>query len=204
MSFSKVLVALALVVGGPLAAAYADDLNPPPWRGQPGSTFGTWEFSTSDPNPLPEPGSVYPWGPPSTVVTPGLLQTWLPDWNGRFGVWPLSGEIVVEIPNQPLPNPYKVVWIQLTWTEQAPNVFPTVSETRFNIPAGLVNRMPLLNGWFHDTYSIYIEPNPDWERILISGAVNVDEMVIDTICVPEPMTLGLLALGGLALIRRKG
>ena len=37
----------------------------------------------------------------------------------------------------------------------------------------------------------------------IGGDVFVDQLVVDTICIPEPATMSLLALGGLALLRRK-
>ena len=48
-----------------------------------------------------------------------------------------------------------------------------------------------------------IEPNPAFEIVRIDGAVMVDEIVIDTICIPEPASLALLGLGGLALMRRR-
>jgi len=183
--------------------ALADDLNPPPWRNGPGTTFGKWEFSDNDANPLPDVGN-YPWGLPSTTITPGLLQEWMPEWEGRFGVWPLSGDIVTDIPNQPLPLPFKDIWIQLTWAQQAPNTWPAVSELRFGVPATLLQEVPAGGVWFHSTYLIHLEPNPDWESILITGAVNVDEMVIDTRCFPEPTTLCLLAVGAIGLLRRRG
>lgn len=181
--------------------SFGDDLYPPSWRGQPGSTFGEWEFSTPDPNPLPDLGH-YPWGPPTTQVTPGFLQSWVPSLNGRQGAWPLSGEIYVTIPNQPALNPYKDIQVQLTWTEQQPGNRPAVTETRFNVGSTLIHEIPLPGGWMHSTYLIHLEPNPDWERILISGGITVDEMVIDTICAPEPMTAGLLIVGAMLLRRR--
>lgn len=51
----------------------------------------------------------------------------------------------------------------------------------------------------------FSERNPHWDAIEIGSkhGVILDELVIDTISVPEPATLGLLALGGLALIRRR-
>lgn len=191
-----------------VGSAFAEDLSPPSWRGQDGTTFGAWEFSTSNQNPSPEPGYVYPYGLPTTQVNPGLFQEWMSSWGGRDGVWPLSGEIVVTIPNRPEPLPFKDIWVQLTWAQQAPNVWPAVSETRFNVPATLVSQTPLSGGWYQSVYQMQLEPNPDWERVLITGAINVDEMVIDTRCVPEPSTVGLLALGGLifggrALLRRR-
>lgn len=57
---------------------------------------------------------------------------------------------------------------------------------------------------------IEIIPNPDWEQITIFGNSggnvipgNLLTIEIDTISVPEPATLSLLALGGLAMIRRR-
>jgi hypothetical protein len=192
---------LASLIGyATLGSALAEDLYPPEWRGQVGTTFGQWEFSTSDPNSLPELGYIYPYGLPSTQVTPGLFQSWMDLWGGRQGVWPLSGEIVVVIPNRPEPLPYKDILVQLTWAEQAPNVRPTVGETRFGVPASIVEEIPLSGGWYHTTYQMHLEPNPDWERILITGAVNVDEMVIDTRCVPEPSALVLLGITAISLL----
>ena len=198
--FMMMGLAACLIAAGP---ALGDDLWPPSWRGQPGTTFGKWEFSTNNPNPLPESGYLYPWGLPSTTVSPGLFQSWMPSWGGRQGVWPLSGEIETIIPNRPLALPYKDILIQLTWAQQAPNVFPAVSELRFGVGSTLVHEIPLPGGWFHSTYQIHLEPNPDWEKILITGAINVDELVIDTICAPEPTTLCLLAMGAFAILRRR-
>ncbi len=58
---------------------------------------------------------------------------------------------------------------------------------------------------------IEIRPNPDWEEIIIFGVPgtnlvpgNLYRIEIDTVSIPEPATLSLLAIGGLlALLRRK-
>ena len=58
---------------------------------------------------------------------------------------------------------------------------------------------------------IEIRPNPDWEEIIIpfgsfeNGFIagNLWLIEIDTVSIPEPATLSLLAIGGLALLRRK-
>ena len=62
----------------------------------------------------------------------------------------------------------------------------------------------------HFYSDIWMEPNPDWEQIVVTvplGTVIV-EVVVDSVSSPEPATLSLLAFGGLAiggwtLIRRR-
>lgn len=192
------------------SAAQADDLFPPPWRGQAGTTFQEWTFP--DANQTPAPDSVNnPYGMPTAQVWPGTGQWWWSTWGGRPGVWPLSGAMEFTIPNQLVPNPYKDIWIQLTWAKQAFMSMPTVS----SLPAGtleLVREVPLgPTGepppagaeWWHSTYKIRIYPNPAWEVVRIDGTIMVDQIVIDTICVPEPATMALLGLGSLVLLRRR-
>ncbi|RKY06419.1 MAG: hypothetical protein DRP56_07445 [Planctomycetota bacterium] len=61
-------------------------------------------------------------------------------------------------------------------------------------------------GWLTETYEFTITPNPAWEDIWFGFEeypAYVDQVVIDTICIPEPATLLLLSLGGLALRKRK-
>jgi len=41
------------------------------------------------------------------------------------------------------------------------------------------------------------------KTVHITGAIDLGEIVVDTQCIPEPTTLSLVALGGLALIRRR-
>jgi len=196
-----VFAAILLLVS--VVSAFADDLNPPSWRGQAGTTWGIWEFNTNNPNPLPDQG-YNPYGTPSTQVTPGLFQSWQPNWGGRSGVWPLSGEIWITIPNNPVANPYKDIWVQLTWAEQATGNTPLVLATApENTASSLVNQVALGGGWYHSTYSIRLYPNPNQETLLITGGINVDQLVIDTRCVPEPSSILALSAGLIGLVLRK-
>lgn len=191
--------------------ALADDLYPPSWRGQDGTTFAQWEFLTDDPN-APADLESNPYGDAMLTAQTGQQQYWEAQWGGRDGVWPLSGVIEVYIPNRPEPLPYKDIWVQITWAQQATGTMPLVWEKDSGITATLENEVPLENTlepppagatWMHSTYSIHIEPNPDFETVRIDGAIMVDELVIDTICAPEPTALALLALGSLVVVNRR-
>jgi hypothetical protein len=205
MRRSLVVIICPLVMVGFIATntALGDDLFPPPWRGQPGTTWGEWEFLTPDPMPLPDMG-FNPYGTPTTHVYPGVGQVWWPTLNGRQGVWPLSGEIWMDIPNRPEPLPFKDIYIQLTWEPQAPGNTPFVmTMLPQQVNATLVQTTPLGGLWNQSIYTIQLTPNPALEQILITGGIDVDEVVVDTRCFPEPTALGLLGAGTLVFALRR-
>ena len=198
-----------LVVGLMVVPAVADDLNPPPWRGLDGTSYARWEFGTDDPYAPPENDWYNPYGMPEIEVQP--LTDWYDEYDGRLGVWALSGEIWVDIWNYPEPLPHKFIWVQLTWApmEFEPNPFPNVEEI-FTTGGPYYGTLqdefdvgPDPFEWYHSTYLIELWPNPDFETVHIWGDIYVDEVVIDTWCIPEPASLSLLALGSLVVLRRK-
>jgi hypothetical protein len=179
--------------------ALADNINPPFWSGFPGTTFEQYEFSTSNPNPSPDLVN-NPFGTPQATVIPGFMQTWQETFAGRQGVWPLSGTIEVWIPNQPQPNPEKDIWVQLDWQPQAQGNRPTVWELDSQIQSTLLQENLLPNNWIHSTYQITLPYNPTHETVRVDGGIMVDELVIHTICVPEPSSVVLLAAGAFSLL----
>ena len=54
------------------------------------------------------------------LIEPGQGQNWVETYEDANGIWPLSGTIEVELYNYNIPNPDKIIWIQLTWMPQVP------------------------------------------------------------------------------------
>jgi hypothetical protein len=173
----------------------------PEWRGTEGSTYQEWSFSNDSTTPAPD-SSDNPYGDPLLRVTP--IGDWIPD----PGAWPLSGEIDVYIPNRPDPLPEKEIWLQLTWQPGGadPTPFlpdePVVGVTPYTT-MNMSRQDTDLNGWTESWFVINLYPNPPEEWITIKGDINVDHLIIDTRCVPEPATVALLGLGALVVFRRK-
>ena len=217
----------AVLVAGLLGvnvAALGDDLYPPDWRGLPNSTLQMWEFSAGD-NPVQPvvPPDAYDndYGVPEATVYGEfeypLRDTWWidDDIEGHFGVWNIGGEIGIWIPNDPVLRPEKWIRIQITydgghavdpsipfdpWIEVQASDGATVRDFT------LVMETELDPVFTHAVYDLVLMPNPSEETIWITPRycqLYVDEIVIDTICIPEPATLTLLAAGCLAVIRKR-
>ena len=217
----------------PAAAAMADDLLPPPWRGQPLTTLAEWEF-LSPANPTPPDGTIVPvvgngggGGPLASIGGPILWDPF--DGDGAWiGNAPAPGgppgQISLDIPNWIDTMPLKWVQIQMTVqryfdTTDPLNpvlVTPYVDSISAFDPSGptssmLIQVLPELpvnptDGTFLRTEWWKIVPNPDNERIVINVPVDtlVDEIVVDTISfVPEPSSIVMLGIAIAGLAFRR-
>jgi len=207
------IVVIAILALSTLTAS-AHDLLGPSWRGEEGTTFQIWDFTTPDLEAIPEVDQ-NPYGDPVAQINLGeYSEGWFDQLEGlgdTVDYWDLgsSGTIEIVLPNSPDPNPYKEIWVQVTYYEditQAPVLNIPGATYLGGVDHYLVENVGTGN-WFLDLLKFRIEPNPTEETIILTsdglyGSL-IDQIVIDTICVPEPMTMSLLALGSIFVIRRK-
>ena len=208
MTRSLLASAIVVALGASIAFGAIYDLNPAPWRTTPPgiapTTYQSWSFSTSA-NPSAPDVDDNPFGTAALEVTGGFpLTRYYTSFNGHDGVWKFEDWIEIVIPNSPIANPYKEVWLQITYYASGiPEAF-TVLPAYDNMQ--LVSDVAVDDYFRHATYSIRIEPNPVLESVWIEPlhcTLYVDNLIVETICVPEPVSLAMLAFGGLVAIRRR-
>ena len=204
---NRLITIWLVVVLGAGSAAYAT------------TTSQIWYFNTDDVMPVPNVVN-NDYGDPLMRIVQGTGTGFDETISGRTGVWSLSGEIDVIIPNSPVLNPYKKITINLIWAPGGVDPFmpdqPLVGVVGLDVPEDAVpvdepvmEIVSIINDpfagtpWALSIYEIIIRPNPPKEWIAIKGDILVDELGIRTECVPEPATVGLLGLGGLALLRSR-
>ena len=227
------LVLVAIVCLSVASVSMAKDAwgGPPGWvRGEPGSTYQKFDMSTPIQGPNPPNVNENPFGEPSLEILEGVWE-WdiVPGPDGgdsTVDAWHCAsetgGKLKVRVPNDPQQNPIKKIYIQMTSTKHPSGVTVaggnaagdtftsgTFDTGRYDLqhPGGIPAGMP--GGpacWYTYDWGFTITPNPEFEDIVIDMPYCgwIDQIDIDTICtVPEPATMGLLVLGGLAVLRRR-
>jgi len=201
----------------PLASA--DDVAPPQWRGVDRTVFAEWTFDRPDTdadNWSSHPGEVEMETPYYEVDESSVFHE---TYGTRQNVWEINDDFGLDfyMPNFP-DGEYKDGWIQITYLvdeDYLPIVDPDLyveGEHEYDVDWDHSGTVYHEDGWITDTFWFYIEPNPEGEWIGLyvdegeEGSfypAYIDQVIIDTICVPEPATLSLLAVAGVAVIRRR-
>lgn len=187
----------------------------------PAFTYQMWTFDDND-NPAAPEVDENDFGIASAFVTASGDDTfgshgWANYVQGHYGVW--YGDMVVAeltIPNQPEPNWYKEIWIEILGRGYLPG--EEYTGTGYGLGEGYEVLAPLggvtedlgftatpePDGWIKIVFGLRIYPNPDFEIIrftLLDTGAAIDHIIVNTACIPEPMTLVILGLGGLFSIR---
>ena len=209
--------------------AMGDDLLPPSWPRlgeQNLSTSAEWEFLTGASGPGAEPDGdeldlIVGNGGGGPYVQAGDGMTWEfevgagqgdPWADGRSGSWvagPAGGTLEFCVPNWIDVEPLKLIHVQIAFDSPAGTGHPMVSNVwGFDPTVGNVTgtQDQGVSTGPHFRYEDWrIVPNPDWEYVILDVPPHavIDQVVIDTISLPEPATLSLLTLGALAVMRRK-
>ncbi len=219
----KVLFALSIVlVAGTLVQAdYAD---PPGWESNPYFTHQSWDFSTdANPNSPPDGGYSNPYGIPSATLNSG---TWVDDLEaygleGRQGGWLIESPTAktdepalasIYVPNVANASLTKQVWVQATFASTNPDLEADMSikvEGEGFSKYADSTIISILNpsvGLCRATMLFTIFPQPAYENIVLRADLEgteyllLDQVDIDTRCIPEPGTLVLLGIGLLGLL----
>ncbi|HLB75284.1 MAG TPA: PEP-CTERM sorting domain-containing protein [Sedimentisphaerales bacterium] len=177
-----------------------------------GETAQKWNFDNNSNPAIPEI-DLNPYGTATGAIdgsASGPPPEWAADLLGRDGVWQAEGmlTITLDIPNQMIANPYKEIRLEIGFIGDLADfsVFPIPLGGSVELVGQHVVVVDPATGWKKLTAKYIIEPNPDREIVNYSFAgahAAIDYVIVKTICVPEPMTVSLLGLGGLILARRR-
>jgi hypothetical protein len=179
-------------------------------EGDAGTTHQLWDFTPNSRNPA-NPIQFFPEEEfnPNDGGKQVFAQTFLGTYDGTSN---LTGAMIIvdlKINDYLDYNKYKEVWVDLGLTSGSV-IGATLAATGAGGADFSVIPLPGPGPRGTADFGFLVRPNPYFEDILIAitGSPNGAPAVlgyihVDTICIPEPATIGLLGLGALSLIRRK-
>jgi len=176
------------------------------WYTGPTATYEEWSFSTWNYGPVtPDTGWDNDFGTPQLVVS--TASQWSSSVGEHDGVWTLSGEMDFIIPNYPdTTRSEKEILVEVTWKGAGLSYLPDkpLLGIECDYDEVVITRTDtvLSDGWTTTLFKLSVYPNPSTEWIVLKGDIMVDSVIINTICIPEPATLGLLIGGAFMAIRR--
>ena len=160
----------------------------------------------------------YAYGWWSTDIIGGSSQISPPDdashWASNFlqntdfiAVVGIQNETIsLDLDNQSRPDLYKKIFVYITGdTVSTVDNVETVLDTAEGIFTGSESWSIDGDGVWSYLLQGEIRPQPDFVRLTftVPGMTNVTDIWAGEVCVPEPATMSMLALGAMALLRRK-
>ncbi len=147
---------------------------------------------------------------PEGITVPGTPTVHIGVYDPEAGNEDTSVLVPVSIwvPNSPEPNLVKKVFWQMT-SDKSPTPQgnpPTTIPPGTAVPTGIPQIQHDASNWYTYNGEVDIPGNPpgEWLKFGLVSSTNIEEIVVKTVCMPEPATLGLLAAGaGLMFLRRR-
>ncbi len=140
--------------------------------------------------------------------TTGGHRVWSGDHQGAMFDRERLGILII-IPNYDIDNPYKEIYVEIIYWGVISDASVTWQGMTETVP-DVVEDNALADGWREYSALWIIEPNPTVEIIqysFVPGAgqfeAQLDYISVRTVCIPEPATLLLFALGGLVLRKKR-
>lgn len=224
MKQSFCCTAVVLLLALAAAPAQAEDVYGPDilFRGDANTTFQHWEFTTDQMTDIEPENYVNPYGTPTADIIGDNVE-WADDWDAPPELnppedpfpgfhFPEGGTGIFLLFNDPEPRPKKVIIVQATASKEPLSVSLDLPPgiTYQSVDVGLPTYVwglpaPFDGEWATYVYAFDTSVNPEWESIVIEfePCSTLDQVVVDSICIPEPATMGLLCLGLVALVRRR-
>ena len=210
---AALLGCLVVVLAVAPAFSHLVDLAPS-WRGDDRTTYQNWTFDDSS-SPVTLSNAA---GSASAEITVGEFGSgwWLDglelgqETSGYWDIGGIDGEIVLDIDNFQ-DGEYKLISLQITYYEAIGgkpviDMIPGATQYEEENWQEVIVDSDQLGVWKVWQSTWMMMPNPSHEQIILIGDPSgtiIDQVIVDTICVPEPATLGLLMMGGLALLKKR-